>query len=246
MVFACGGAAPAKPGPAVITFMERYEWNSDVRSADPDDPPGAYVKTAYLYSLVSAYRKLTDDYFGNVFYMNKYDLDDGETASNAAGVSVTRNLSGKASAICSYSYTSNPQRNVVSSPESTSDRLSFALKYRFNPKEKAGPRYSFKTTYSTGTDFSFGRTLSFKPAADGGLGGDWTYSVSYQFVWGLTDAPERGIYRTQFANQWELDLNYKIDKTQRLSLNYIYLNNLYHGAVTDNNIVRLSYMKSFQ
>ncbi|HOO55811.1 MAG TPA: hypothetical protein PLN69_03240 [bacterium] len=228
----------AAPGPVFLTFMERYEWHSDVSSIDN---PSLYEENSYLYSMVSAFRKLDDNIFGNVFYLNKFDLDDSETASHIGGVSLTHNMTNKWRMSYTYSHNSNPERNVVTSPESRTDRFSFSLGFKLNPGEKTGPKYALRTTFSTGTDFSFGRTLSEKVSMSNDINKRMKYDLSYQFVWGLTDAPDRGIFKSHFANQWLANLTYKLSNTKKISLEYMFLNNLYHGAVTDDNILRLSF-----
>ena len=235
--------AKSGPGPVVLTFMERVEYHSDTTGVT-----NAVGEEAFLYSLISAYRQLDKDVFGNIYYLHKYSLDETDTAANIGGVSLTHNMTGKWKMSYSYSYNSNPERGTVASivERSDNDRLSFSLTHKVNPGRQHKRHYTLKTTYSTGTDFSSSRTLSEKVAVKGPLTGSINYNLSYQFVWGLTDAPQDSIYRSHYANQWSVDLSYKMSKLQRIVLGYLFLDNQYHGARADDNIVRLSYFRSFK
>jgi hypothetical protein len=240
MAFCISGQAFAQPGPTVVTLMERAEWNSDVMYNNE------YKDTVFAYTLLSASRELDKGVFGNVYYMNKYDVTNSGVASNMGGVGLTQTLTKKTSMTYSYSYNSNPARELISPQERTNDRFSFAFNYALNPKEKVKPRYSLKTTYGTGTNFRDGETISEKLTIENKLRGNWSYAGSYQLVWGLSKGYESlGVYSEQYGNQFEFDLNCKLDKTTRFNLGVLYLNNLYNGATTDNTIIRMGIMKSF-
>lgn len=240
--------AAAKPGPVVVTFMERLEYHSDTSVINEGTGQLEIGEEAYLYSLISAYRKLDKDVFGNLYYIHKYSTEETDTASHIGGISLTHKMTGKWKMNYSYSYNSNPERGSVNyvTEKFDNDRLSFSLTHDANPGKQNKRKYSFKTTYSTNTDFSQNRTLSEKVSMTGMFfSSDWSYDLGYQFVWGLTDNPANGIYRSHFANQWSADLTYKIGKMQRVVLGYMFLNKLYHGATEDDHIVRLSYFRSF-
>ncbi len=239
--------ATAKPGPVVLTYMERVEYHSDTTTINETTGQSEIGEETYLYTLISAYRKLDKDVFGNLYYIHKYSLDDTDTASNIGGVSITHKMTGKWKMNYSYSYTSNPERGSVTytTERFDNDRLSFSLTHSVNPGKQHNRHYRLKTTYSTNTDFTENRTLSEKVSVDGKFWNRWKYDLSYQFVWGLTDDPAKGIYRSQFANQWSADFSYKINKKQRLVLGYMYLDKQYHGATDDDNLLRLSYFRSF-
>ena len=208
------------------------------------------------------YRKLDTNVAGNIFYIHKFDLTDGTVAAHTAGMSIIHDMTGKWRMTYNYMHIINTLRNPVTAPHSVSDRLSFILLHRFNPGEKYRTRYSLYTIYntgsnfnlatpiaydSTGTDFNFGRTLSEKFQVENNITKKLDYDASYAFVWGVrNDDPIRGIYQTQFANQWELNFNYKLIKDTRLVAGYLYLNNLYNGAVANDNIARLSVFKTIK
>jgi len=245
--------AAAKPGPVIFTFMERVEYHSDSNRTD-----GTIGDETFAYSLFSLYRKLTDNVFGSLYYLNKFSLDDSEIASNISGVSVIHKWTGKWQMTYSYSYSSNPDRttpyllsiNNTQFAYTDSDRLSFALTYKLNPGEKKRKRYTFKTTYGTATDFCNGRTLSQKFSVFDNLTKHTDYTIAYQATFGLTDDADRGIYRSHYSNQWTVDLSYKINKTNRVVLGYQFMDNLYHGSdsvagINDDYVIRLSYFKSF-
>ncbi len=252
----------AKPGPVLITTMERAEWHSDVISVDPAEPVGTYDSTIYLYTLISAYRKLDKNVSGSLFYIHKFDATDGAVAAHTAGLSVTHDMTGKWRMSYNYLHNINTLRNPITAPHSVTNRLSLVLLYKFNPGEKYKPKFSLYTTFNTGTNFTlanpiqydisganynFGRTMSEKIQMENNISKKLNYEASYSFVWGVRDDdPVRGVYKTQFANQYELNFNYKLRKDLRLTLGDLYLNNLYNGAVTDDNIIRLSVFKIFQ
>jgi len=231
--------ASAQPGPVVLTFMERVEAQTDAISSTRN-----VSGETFLYSMVSAFRKLDKNVTGNVYFLNKYSIDDSQNASNIWGLNVARTLTPKWKADVSYSHSSNPQRNVV--PSSDSDRFSFGLTFKYNPMEKVRPRYTLKTTYSTGTDFSEGRTLSQKVSMDDDITGKWSYDVGYTFVWGL-NSNGVNLFKEHYTNQYQADFTFKIDKKQRVTLGYLYLDQLFHSAQTlgDNSLTRLSYFYSY-
>ncbi|MEW6203077.1 MAG: hypothetical protein AB1546_13955 [bacterium] len=222
----------AKPGPVVFTLMERFEGHSDTPSSIRD-----VSGETYAYTMLSLFRKLDEDVFGNIFYINKLSLDDGETAGNIGGISVTKKHSKHLSMNYSYSYTSNPERNVV--PSSDTDRFSIAANYTINPNTMSAPSYSILTTYSTGTDFSYGRTIAEKFTVKDKFSKKSDYAVAYQYVYGLNNSE-------QFTNQYSLDLNFNITKLDRISFGYLFIDNIYSGAAYDDNIVRLSYYRTIK
>ena len=229
------------PGPVVLTLMERVESQSGALSPGTTAPSGE----TFLYTMVSAFRKLDNDVTGNVYFLNKYSIDDETKASDVYGLSLTRTLTNKWKGDLSFSHSTNPSRNTVRS--SDSDRFSFGLTYKMNPNEKASERYTFKTTYSTGTDFSQGRTLSQSISAEDNFTKKWTYNVGYTFVWGLNEDAARGLFREHYTNQWAADFSFKIDKKQRVTLGYLYLDQLFNAARTlgDNSLSRVSYFYSY-
>ena len=245
--------AQAKPGPVIITVMERLETHTDVRRTDT-----TIGEETFLYTLLSAYRQLDNNVFGSIYYLHKFSIDDTKTASNIGGVSVTHNWSNKWKMTYSYSYSSNPERsnsyldsiNNTSFNYSDSDRFSFSLNYKLNPVEKVRKRYSFKTTFGTSSDFSNGRTIAEKFTVTDDLTKRTDYTIGYQVIVGLTDDPGRGVYRSHYSNQYSLDFSYKLNKTSKLVLGYFFSDNKYHGAddptgINDDSVFRLSYFKSY-
>ena len=231
--------AMAQPGPVALTFMERVEAQTDASSST-----GNVSGETFLYSMVSAFRKLDKDVTGNLYYLNKYSIDDGANASHIWGVNIARSFSSKWKGDLSYSHSSNPQRNTL--PSSDSDRFSFGLTFKVNPMEKVRPRYTLKTTYSTGTDFSQGRTLSQKIDVVDDITGKWSYDIGYTFVWGLNDDGVN-LFKEHYTNQYQADFTFKIDKKQRVTLGYLYLDQLFHAArnLGDNQLIRASYFYSY-
>ena len=223
--------AYAKPGPVVVNLMERLEMHSDTTSSQGD-----ISGETYSYSMLSLFRKLDTDVFGNIFYIHKYSVNDGDTAGNIGGVSVTRKYTKNTSANFSYSYNSNPQRNVV--PSSDTDRFAISGDYTLNPKSK-GAVHTLTTTYSTGTDFSFGRTIAEKLACRRNVTKRADAIVAYQYVYGLNNSE-------QFTNQYSFDLTYKLNKTAKIALGALYIDNVYTGATTDDSIIRISYLQTLE
>mgnify|MGYP005865673159 CR=1 FL=1 len=242
----CAAALPAaaKPGPVVLTFMERVESQSDaISSSATRDASGE----TFLYSMISAFRKLDNDVTGNLYYLNKYSIDDGANASHIWGLNIARTLTNKWKVDLSFSHSSSPQRNTV--PSSDSDRFSFGVTYKVNPLEKIRPRYTLKTTYSTGTDFSEGRTLSQKASMADSLSKAWSYNLGYTFVWGLNENGTT-LFKEHYTNQYQGDLTYKIDRKQRVTIGVLYLQQLYHSANAANRsdsnmLTRVSYFYSY-
>jgi len=242
LVIACGTAF-AKPGPVVVTFMERFESHSDAVSSQ-----GNISGETYMYSLLSFYRKLDTGTNGSVYYLHKASVDDGETVSHIYGGDINGDITGKWKYDLGYSHTSNPQRNVV--PSNDNDRFSAGVTFKYNPGEKAKKRYDLKTTYSTGTDFSSGTTLSWKLSASDKITKNTTYNVAYQFVWGLSESTNAAgicsVCKEQYANQYYLDLTHKMTKKSRLGLGYLFIDNQYNGARGDDGIVRLSWFRTIR
>lgn len=232
--------AQAKPGPTSITFMERVESQKDASSSTRN-----LSGETFLYSMVTFVRKLDTDVNGSAYYMNKFSIDDGNTASHIYGLSVTRTFTPKWKMDVGYSHSSNPRRNVIAS--SDSDRFSLGLGYAYNPGEKVRTKYDYKMTYSTGTDFSQGRTMSHKIGAADTLTKHWAWNTSYTFVHGL-QAKGTAIKREHYSNQYALDLTFKMNKKERIAVGYMYLQNLFQAVATspttvanDNTLLRLSY-----
>lgn len=232
--------AAAEPGPVVLTFMERVEAQTDaISSSATRDVSGE----SFLYSMVSAFRKLDKDVTGNLYYLNKYSIDDGANASHIWGLNIARTFSPKWKVDMSYSHSSNPQRNTVAS--SDSDRFSFGVTYKVNPMEKVRPRFTLKTTYSTGTDFSEGRTVSQKVSMNDNITKSWSYALGYTFVWGLNENNVT-LFKEHYTNQYQADFTYKITKKQRITAGVLYLQQLYHTKRSNKNILyRLSYFYSY-
>lgn len=233
-------AAQASPGPTSITFMERVEAQKDASSSTRN-----LSGETFLYSMVTFVRKLDTDVNGSAYYMNKFSVDDGNTASHIFGVSVTRTFTPKWKMDIGYSNSSNPKRNVI--PSSDSDRFSFGLAYVYNPGAKARTRYDYKMTYSTGTDFSQGRTLSHKVGATDTLTKHWGWAANYTFVHGL-QSKGTTVKREQYSNQYTADFTFKFNKKERVTVGYFFLQNLFHAVATspttianDNTLLRLSY-----
>lgn len=239
------GAASAKPGPVTITLMERVETHSDVSDATAQRNISGET---FLYSMISAFRKLDKGVNGNIYFMNKYSIDDETSVSNIAGVNVMGDITGKWKFDIGYSHSASPNRVIL--PYNDSDRFALSATFKVNPKEKKHKRVEFKTSYNTGTDFSQGRTLSQKVQATDDISKKLAYTASYQFVWGLSKTNNAaGICsqcREHYANQYAMDFNYKYSKTNKIVLGYQFLKNLYNGAKSDDSIWRLSLMHTLK
>jgi hypothetical protein len=254
----------ANPGPVMLTGMERAEWHSSV--IDPSKNTPTYESATFLYSLISAYRKLDTNVSGSIYYINKFDLrnnwEEGVgNSTNIFGVSVTHDISGKWRTAYSYSHAASPEQNAVTSPKAVSNRLSVSILYKFNPGPANKRRYSMNTSFNTGTKFSlampvrydvvdsdlnFGRTISEKLQVESKINKRLSYDAAYSFIGGIrNDDPVRGVFKEQFANQYELNFNYSLCKKTRVVLGYMYLNNLYNGAYDDDNVVRMSIFEMF-
>ena len=235
--------ASAKPGPVVVTFMERVETHTDAVSAT-----GNISGETYMYSLLSLYRKLDEGVFGSVYYLHKASIDDGETVSHIGGLALNGSFTGKWKWDIGYSNTSNPERNVV--PSSDSDRFSAGVAFKLNPGEKARKRYELKTSYSTGTDFSAGQTLSEKLTISDNITKSTSYALAYQFVYGMNETTNAAgvcsVCRGQYANQYYLDITRKMTKKDRLGLGLLFIDNQYNGARSDDGIARLSWFRTIR
>lgn len=236
-------SASAKPGPVTVTFMERVEAHSDAVSAT-----GNISGETYMYSLLSLYRKLDEGVFGSVYYLHKASIDDGRTVAHIGGLDINGSFTGKWKYDLGYSRTSNPERNTV--PSSDADRFSAGVTFKLNPGEKARKRYDIKTSYSTGTDFSAGQTLSAKITAADSLTKSTSYSLGYQFVYGLNETTNAAgvcsVCRGQYANQYYLDVTRKMTKKDRLGLGLLFIDNQYNGARSDDGIARLSWFRTLR
>jgi hypothetical protein len=228
------GKAKSNVGPVVITYMQRVEAQTDVPS------PGTVSGENFLYSMLSAFRKLDKGVSGNIYFMNKSSIDDGRALSNITGLDIAKDLTGKWKLDAGYSYNSNPERNTV--PSSDSDRFSFSVGFKPNPNAKVGRKYDVKTTFSTGTDFSVGRTLSWKLGATRTMTKHWNYNLAYTFVWGLQNK-QPNIKKEHYNNQYSADFTFKLSKKQKVTISYLFLKNLFHAALRtgDNSMYRLSY-----
>lgn len=249
-VFAGSAASAADkkgPGKVVITYMERVENHTDV--SDPNKPPRISGET-FIYSMISAYRKLDKDVSGNVYYMHKLSLDDGETVSHIAGIDFGWDMTGKWKGNVGYSNSSNPARNPTAGSLSQSDRFALSVDYKLNPGEKKRKRYAFKTSFNTATDFSEGRTISEKLTIADDMTKKISYTLGYQYVQGLTEIKTAAgicsICQEHYANQWSADFNYKLNKQNKLGLGFLFLKNLYNGAKSDDAISKLSYFHTFK
>ena len=231
--------AQAKPGPVILTFMERMESQTDASSSMRN-----ISGETFMYSMVSAFRQLDQGVYGSLYYLNKFSVDDGHSASHIFGASVSKSLTGKWTADMGYSHSSNAVRNTV--PSSDSDRFSFGLTFKYNPREKARKKWATKTTYSTGSDFSSGRTLSQKISASDKITKNLKYTVAYSFVYGLVDNPPN-VKREHYSNQYTADFAYTLNKRERIAFGYMFLKNLFHSSgnstsvAADNQLFRLSY-----
>lgn len=242
MLFACA-PAQAKPGRTAISVMERVETHT--RAIDATPLHNASGET-YLYSLVSAFRKLDTGVYGNIYYMNKRSIDDRTNLGHIFGVDVAADLTGKWKYDIGYSHNASPKRDTI--PFNGSDRFAAGLTFKWNPNEKTRMKWEAKTTYSTGTDFSEGRTLSEKISVSNNITKTLNYNAGYTFVWGLTRTTDTqgicSICREQYANQYNFDLNYKMTKKDKLSFGFFFLKNLYKGAKADDMIFRLTYLRT--
>jgi hypothetical protein len=241
-------AGKAGPGPVVVTFMERVETHSDA----PDSSAARNINgESYIYTLLSAYRRLggNGNVSGSVYAMNKYSIDEGQSASYIYGIDIMDKLTGKWSSDVGYSYTSNPELSIdVRSTQSS--RWAFGLDFKVNPLEKYRRKWSLKTSYNTATDFSAGRTLSEKLTVTRNISKRWNYALAYQFVWGLQETTNAtgicGICREQYANQYYADFNFKASKKDKIGIGYLFLKNLYNGARSDDSIAKLSYYRTLK
>ena len=240
----CSGAS-AKPGRTVLTLMERVETHSDVVDPTPLHNVGS---DTFVYSLLSAFRKLDTGVYGNLYYLNKYSIDDRTSAAHIFGVDVMADLTGKWKYDIGYSHNVSPKINAF--PFNDTDRFNMDMTFKVNPNEKAAKKWELKTSYNTGTDFSQGRTLSGKISASDKITKNTTYNASYQFVWGLSKTTNAAgicsICREQYANQYALDLTHKMSKTNRIQLGFLFLKNLYNGAQGDDMIYRLTWFHTIR
>jgi hypothetical protein len=259
VVFAVPVLSLAKPGPVILTGMERAEWHSSV--IDPTRPTPLYGDAGFMYTLISAYRKLDTNVAGTLYYINRYDLrqnlEDGlGQSTNIFGVGVSQDITGKLHANYNYSHSATPGQDPVTGPKAISNRLSLSVIYKFNPGPANKFRYSLNTTYNTGTKFSladpvvfdptdnilnFGRSISEKFEIESNITKKFSCDAAYTFIGSVRENdPARGFYKEQIANQLELNLNFQVAKETRVVLGYMYLNNLYNGAFDDDKIIRLS------
>ena len=259
LVCACTLAQAAEPkrgpGKVALTFMERVESQSDSGAENGDVSP-----ETYLYSMISAYRKLDTKVAGSIFYMNKWSLDNDQKISDIFGISLTRELTGKWKGDMGYTGSMNQKRDTSTFPIEVdqftiSRRFSFGLEFKINPGEKKRKRYTTKTTFGTGSDFGTGTTLAQKIDVKDDISKRWSYTATYQFVWGLseTNVGATNICSTcseHYNNQYQLDVKFKMNKQHSVTLGYMFLKNLFNAAARpnrwghstgDNQFFRLSY-----
>ena len=133
-----------------------------------------------------------------------------------------------------YSHTSNPERGVtVISPENNRDRFLIPVIYNFNPEDKGKTQFSATTAFSTVTDFGEQQTLSVKPAVKLPISKNTQADAAYNFTYGLSE-------NEQYANQWSANLHHRLSRTTKLSLGYLYIDNVYENNQGDDSMFRLS------
>ncbi len=254
-------AAYSKPGPVTVKWTERFEFHSNVISVDPGAGVYGYEGASYLYNGVSAARSLDEHVGGEVFYINKYDIEDRSQTSDAVGLRIAQGLSDHWNAMYSFTHNFSVERDKSSYPKINANRATFDLNFKLNPNTTKKSRYSLSTVFSTGGDFgadpylsleddgdfNIGRTLSEKIDMDVDLSKTITFNASYRIVFGLredADPETRRFERTHYANLLDLNLRRKLKHNRIFTVGFMFMGNLYPGAVSNDTLLRIGMIQS--
>lgn len=247
----CCGTLYAKPGPTKLMVMTRFEGHTDTATNNPSakkNNKADFSGETYGYQMFSATRLLDKNVLGNLFYLYRYSFDTGKSASNIAGLNIIKIYTPRLNATLGYSFVANNERNAATTTTnlcdgagadrfcySDSDSLSLNLNYALsNPKKKSGPSYSISGNWSLPTNFGgAGTRVSVKPAVKIPLTKRMDTNLSYQYVYDVKNTD-------QVNNQYTLNLNYQINKKEKLTLEYLFIDNMTTG-IEDDNVGRLSY-----
>lgn len=229
-VTAQSGMAQQSDNPTRISLMSRYETHSNV-----NDGKGGFSGESYQYHMISVSKRLEGHVYGNVYYLNRYSLDDGSMITHAGGVNIIRALSPKSIFSLGYAYTSDPSRGTVTQAvRNDRDRFLFYYIHTMNPEEKIKPVYRLTTAFSTITNIGEQQAISeivsvHFPKIARGLEAD----LSYNFGYSLRE-------NEQLTNQYAGQLTYQITEKTKVSLGALYVDNVYTNNPGDDKVLHLS------
>mgnify|MGYP005850565659 CR=1 FL=1 len=200
--------ARAQMGPPVLQSVLRIETHSDENN--PDD---------YVYKMLSLSRQLEGGVIGNVFYVYKHNLDEGNLGGHIGGVNIIKMFSDETMLMMGYSYNKIEERSR-SIDNYDRDRWLLGL-HHFAYKSADGNRLTLSTVYSSQTDWSESRSVDFGLAYKAMLSHDWSARMGYKYTHGLGSAD------THLLNQWNLDFTWKINKAMAFDLGYLYVDKVF-------------------
>lgn len=226
MFSVASSAAPSKVAPAVAHSVLRFESHSD--AANPDD----YMNVGVMYS-----GQLEGRVIGNVFYMYKQNMTDGNVGGWAAGANVVRVMSGDTHLTLGYSYRQyNTSENRPVSYDS--DRITLGLHHTL-ARSSAGQLYT-AAVFNTETDWSASKTLDLGLGYRAHLSRTFDADLGYKYTAGSGDLDGH------LFNQYNLDLSLKTSPHATLEVGYLFVDKLYEiaaGVEPDDDEVLIMGMK---
>ena len=235
----CSKVEYSELGPVMTHSMIRFETHSEQEAQDD-----------YAYHILSMSRQLQNGYFGNIFWMYKYSLDENDDDANSYGINLIKKINDSLNFRMGYTFTDKPRkiREGVAYPPLDKDRFSLSVTYA-SSLMLFGAKLSFTTSYDTQTDWSEGRTISEKISMRKEVSSKVAVNVYYQYTHNL--ARTTSLSKGHFYDQYGIDIGYKLDEESKISLGYLFVNKIYEYLVPgvgrvkpdDDSVVRLTYMR---
>jgi hypothetical protein len=230
-IFTSGAAwGGSNPGPVKFSLMNIFETHSMM-----SDSYGGFSGETVNTLMLTGYRELQKNVVGSIYYINRYDFDRKGFITHGGGASLIRVFNPYLIGMIGYTYTSNtPNSGAFYIPRDDKDRMMVSVIYKVNPSVKHGPMYSLTTGYGSLTDLTEQQTFSEKAAVKIPINsGKSDVGLAYNFTYGLSDSEH-------YTNQWSMNLNHKISNTTKVSLSFLYIENLFAGSPGDDKVVRLA------
>jgi len=189
----------------------------------------------YLVQGFAFTKLLKENYTGIVTYLNKYDLDDNQTGTHIANVSLNNNRSKRLNLLYSYAYYSNPENLGAGTARYDTDRFLFLLRYKFI--DRKNHTLSTYTSFTTATDFSARRSVNEKLKYSVNATERLNVALSGQYSYNFNESDN-------IFNLYALEFKYALCKKAHLNFGYTLVD--YQAAgIDDDDIFKIGIFWTF-